>query len=445
MSDAPTRRRIRAQASATDAHVMGFVLDAPVQSGRPARFGPGDEAPLAQALFAVSGVREVAASGATIWVKKEPDAAWTEMKPAIAAAIRTVLDATEAPLGQDDADGEADPDAALQRAVEELLDRQVNPAVAAHGGHIAVEHVTEGRVHLRMSGGCQGCAASSATLRQGVERMLRAALPQIGEIVDVTDHAAGRNPYYARSGGRSPVLTRPIPDEVIGWEDGQITVDPHYLAPRLGLTPETLREGLRTGDVVGVTETGEGAHADRTRIVLRSAHRSWAAEIDPGGTAREIPPPRPAAAATGRERALSDRVRDHLESLHGDAAPITYGALARALRLWMPGSIAKVTRALETTMREDAAAGRPFIAACAVSRSRGGLPGQGFFDIARRLGRGPLDGESDRAFHARELGLYRKEASGKAEVRDPSSPRRRSAAPSTGTKGSAPSNADRPP
>ena len=422
MSDAPTRRRIRAQASATDTDVMGFVLDAPVQPGRSARFEAADEAPLARALFAVPGIRRVEAGGATIWVKKAEAADWTALKPAIAAAIRDVLDGTEAPLGQEDTDGEADPDAALLREVEALLDRQVNPAVAAHGGHIAVERV-EGNVHLRMSGGCQGCAASAATLRQGVERMLRAALPQIGEIVDVTDHDAGRNPFYARGGGSSPVLSRPIPDEVIGWEDGQITLDPHYLAPRLGLTPETLREGLRTGDVVGVTEAGEGADADRTRIVLRSAHRSWAAEIEPGGTAREIPPPRPAAAATGRERALSDRVRAHLESLDGDAAPITYGALARALRLWMPGSIAKVTRALETTMREDAAAGRPFIAARAVSRGGGGLPGRGFFDLARTLGRGPRDGESESAFHARELDRSGEAASGKPAVRDPSSPR----------------------
>ena len=165
MSDAPTRRRIRAQASATDADVAGFVLDAPVQAGDGARFdGPGD-APLSQALFAVTGVRRIAVSGATIWVRKDPAAAWDALKPAIAAAIRRVLDDTDAPLGADAAAPDAD--AALLAAVEELLDRQVNPAVAAHGGHIAVEKVEDGDVHLRMSGGCQGCAASAATLREG--------------------------------------------------------------------------------------------------------------------------------------------------------------------------------------------------------------------------------------------------------------------------------------
>jgi hypothetical protein len=69
----------------------------------------------------------------------------------------------------------------------------------------------------------------------------------------------------------------------------------------------------------------------------------------------------------------------------------------------MPGSVGKITAALETTMREDAVAGRPFIAARAVSRGRSGLPGKGFFDLARTLGRGPQESESEQAFHAAEL------------------------------------------
>jgi Fe-S cluster biogenesis protein NfuA len=406
MSEAPARRRIRAQASAGDASVMAFVLDAPVQPGGSARFDAapegGRDAPLARALFALPGVRRVEVAGPTIWVRKGADAEWAALKPAIAGAIRQVLDEPGEPLGQAGA-GAADPGADLRARVEALLERQVNPSVAAHGGHIAVERVEGDTVFLRMSGGCQGCAASAATLRQGVERMLRAAVPQIAEIVDVTDHAAGSNPYYAREGGASPVLNRPIPAGVIAWEDGQVTVDPDYLAPRLGLTPETLREGLRNGDVVGVTETGEGADAGKTRIVLRSGRRAWAAEVDAQGAAREIPPPRVVGAAAGGDRDLAQRVRAHLASLRPDQTPIGYGALARALGLWRPGSVGRVTAALETTMREDAAAGRPFVAARAVGRGRNGLPGRGFFDLARALARGPREGESEQDFHAREL------------------------------------------
>jgi len=402
MSDGTTRRRIQAQASGSDPHVMGFVLDAPVQAGRSARFdAPDAGAPLSCTLFSIAGIRHVEVSETTIWVRKEDGAGWAVLKPAIAAAIRQVLDEAKAPLGEASADP-SDPDAALLHAVEELLERQVNPSVAAHGGHIAADRVADGIVYLRMSGGCQGCAASSATLREGVERMLRAALPQIREIVDVTDHAAGSTPFYAREEGPSPTMNRPVPPSVIGWDDGEILVDPEYLAPRLGLTPQTLRAGLRNGDVVGVTETGEGEDAGKTRIVLRSATRAWAAEVFTDGTAREIPPPRATGAAASREQDLVARVRAHLEDLPVENPLITYGALARALGHWAPGSIGRITRALETTMREDAAAGRPFIAARAVSRRREGLPARGFFDLARTLSLGPEEGESDQEFHARE-------------------------------------------
>jgi len=402
MSDIP-HRRIRAQGSAKDSNVMGFILDAPVEAGRSARPEAVDETPLSRALFAIGGVARVEVSGATIWVRKDGDADWAALKPAVAAAIRAVLDTADAPLGGEAPTETEDPDASLLQAVEDLLERQVNPAVAAHGGHIAAERVQDDTVYLRMSGGCQGCAASAATLRQGVERMLRAALPQIREIVDVTDHDSGSNPFYARDEGRSPVLNRPVPPGAIGWEDGQIIVDPGYLAPRLGLTPEMLRDGLRSGAVVGVTESGEGADAGRTRIVMRSANRAWAAELDADGTAREIPPPRVIEAAPDKDRDLAGRVRAHLRDLPDDQATITYGALARSLGLWMPGSVRRVTQALETTMREDAAQNRPFIAARVISRAGDGLPAKGFFDLARTLSRGPRDGESERDFHAREI------------------------------------------
>ncbi len=404
MSDSAPQRRIRAQSLGSDAHVMGFVLDAPVQAGRSVRFdAPNGATPLSRALFALSGVRSVQVSDATIWVRKADSAGWAVLKPAIAAAIRQVLDAAEAPLGVQTATAGSDPDADLLHAVRELLESQVNPGVAAHGGHISADRVEAGTVYLRMTGGCQGCAASAATLRQGVERMLRAALPQIREIVDVTDHAAGSTPFYKRDAGPMPKFIRPVPPGVIGWEDGHIMVDPAYLAPRLGLSAEALQKGLRTGDVVGVTETGEGKDLGKSRIVMRSTTRAWAAEVLGDGSAYEIPPPRASTAAVNLEQDLVAKVRAYLEPLSNAASFVTYGKLARALGLWAPGSVGRITRALETTMRQDAAAHRPFIAARAVSRAREALPGQGFFDMARTLSRGPDEGESDPEFHAREM------------------------------------------
>ena len=86
-------------------------------------------------------------------------------------------------------------------AMQELLDTQINPAVASHGGHIELVDVHDNIVYIRFGGGCQGCGMVSVTLNQGVEQAIREAFPEIREIVDVTDHAAGTNPYYQSSKG----------------------------------------------------------------------------------------------------------------------------------------------------------------------------------------------------------------------------------------------------
>lgn len=84
----------------------------------------------------------------------------------------------------------------VARAVQEVLDRQINPGVGSHGGMVSLVEVKDGTAFLRLGGGCQGCAAVDVTLRQGVEQAIRSAVPEIRAIVDVTDHQAGTNPYY---------------------------------------------------------------------------------------------------------------------------------------------------------------------------------------------------------------------------------------------------------
>jgi Fe/S biogenesis protein NfuA len=84
----------------------------------------------------------------------------------------------------------------IARAVQDVLDRQINPGVGSHGGMVSLVDVKEGTAFMRFGGGCQGCAAVDVTLRQGVETAVRAAVPEIQAIVDVTDHDAGANPYY---------------------------------------------------------------------------------------------------------------------------------------------------------------------------------------------------------------------------------------------------------
>jgi Fe/S biogenesis protein NfuA len=81
-----------------------------------------------------------------------------------------------------------------------VLEHQVNPAIAAHGGRADLVALDDERhvAYVRLSGGCQGCAMSRMTLSQGIEQMLREEIPELTDVIDVTDHALGENPFYAR-------------------------------------------------------------------------------------------------------------------------------------------------------------------------------------------------------------------------------------------------------
>lgn len=81
--------------------------------------------------------------------------------------------------------------------VRQLLDQQINPALAAHGGFASLVKVEGSAAHITMGGGCQGCAVSAMTLRDGIQSAILANVPEITEVVDTTDHAAGENPFYS--------------------------------------------------------------------------------------------------------------------------------------------------------------------------------------------------------------------------------------------------------
>lgn len=86
----------------------------------------------------------------------------------------------------------------MRRQIKKCIDDEINPMIESHGGQIDLVDYVDKNVYIEMSGGCQGCAASTATLRDGVERVLRETFgDDIHEIIDVTDHNAGSNPFYA--------------------------------------------------------------------------------------------------------------------------------------------------------------------------------------------------------------------------------------------------------
>jgi Fe-S cluster biogenesis protein NfuA len=87
--------------------------------------------------------------------------------------------------------------AGLAEAARQVLDAEVNPAIAAHHGHVTVTGAEGGWIRIRLGGGCQGCTLAEVTIRQGIEPLLRARLPAITGLTDVTDHQAGTSPFFS--------------------------------------------------------------------------------------------------------------------------------------------------------------------------------------------------------------------------------------------------------
>ena len=87
----------------------------------------------------------------------------------------------------------------LAEKVQQVLENQINPAIASHGGAAQLVGVEGQDIYLRLGGGCQGCGMAQVTLQQGIEASLREAIPEIGNIIDSTDHASGTNPYFESS------------------------------------------------------------------------------------------------------------------------------------------------------------------------------------------------------------------------------------------------------
>jgi Fe-S cluster biogenesis protein NfuA len=194
---------IRAEPSQFDLLLCKFTVSQSVHPGGPFFFDSPQRAagsPLIERLFQIPGIATVLVSDNVVTVGKNNETSWMQLMKPIGSAIRdqllsgvpTVLErrASEVSGGRSDED--------IRRVVEELLEREVNPSVASHGGKISVVGVKDATLYIAMSGGCQGCAASQVTLKQGVEVMVRRVAPEIRSIVDATDHAAGTQPYYHR-------------------------------------------------------------------------------------------------------------------------------------------------------------------------------------------------------------------------------------------------------
>jgi Fe-S cluster biogenesis protein NfuA len=194
---------LRITAEPIDGGRCKFVVSEPLHAGGVRRFASRDEAsgsPLAEAIFAIpaADVAEVIVSGNLVTVVKRSATPWQVVGKAVGQAIRAAVAGGQPVAPKPAAAGVADDDALYER-VADLFERQVNPMVAGHGGRVELIDVQDAVVMVRMAGGCQGCGMADVTLRQGIEAMLHQEVPEVKGIVDITDHAAGSNPYFAAS------------------------------------------------------------------------------------------------------------------------------------------------------------------------------------------------------------------------------------------------------
>lgn len=178
-----------------------FTVDRPVYPGSSAYFGNREAAklsPLAQKIFEVPEVENLLVADNQITVTKSGYDPWPAIGKQIGAKIREHIRSGE-PGVSTEYDRTLPSESEIRKSVQQLLDREINPAVGMHGGWVELIDVKKNSVYLRLGGGCQGCGAADATLKMGIEKSIRELIPQVGEILDTTDHAAGRNPYYQPS------------------------------------------------------------------------------------------------------------------------------------------------------------------------------------------------------------------------------------------------------
>lgn len=210
MSDFPLADQpisIRAETSIADPDTCKFIVSRTLHPGGPFFFANKERAagsPLGEQLFALPGVANVLIAESIVTICKEPTASWSGLKAAIGTAIRAQL-LTGVPailemyIHTDTQTGmQRRSDAELITVIQALLDKEINRSIANHGGKISIIEIRQGKLYICMSGGCQGCASAQVTLRQGFEVMLKRVAPEIEEIVDTTNHAAGKNPFYLR-------------------------------------------------------------------------------------------------------------------------------------------------------------------------------------------------------------------------------------------------------
>jgi len=174
-----------------------FTVDRPVLPGRSAHLSrpvePGMSA-FAEEILSIPSIESVLIADNAVTVSAAHELEWSAV--GVGNLIRKHI-RSGGPFVADRYFESLPSEGDLKWAIGDLLTREINPAVASHGGYVELIDVKSNNVYLRLGGGCQGCGAADVTLKQGIEKAIRQLVPRVGEILDTTDHASGRNPYYS--------------------------------------------------------------------------------------------------------------------------------------------------------------------------------------------------------------------------------------------------------
>jgi Fe-S cluster biogenesis protein NfuA len=183
---------------ATNPATCKFIVDRPVYPGKSAYFGNRDAAgvsSLAKRIFEIPEVETVLIVDNQITVSKSGTDPWPEIGKNVGNKIREHIRSNDPTVDEDyvsTLSGESE----IRQKVQDLFDREINPALGSHGGWVELVEVKGNSVYVRLGGGCQGCASARMTLKMGIERVVREKIPEVAEILDATDHSSGSNPYY---------------------------------------------------------------------------------------------------------------------------------------------------------------------------------------------------------------------------------------------------------
>lgn len=195
----PEGIRIKAAVS-EDMQSCKLMVDRPVFDGHSVYAHSPESAaevsPLAAALFELDGVSQIEIHNMNVTItRRYRGDDWEDLARAAGGIVRGWLEEGKSVASEAFLDNLPSPDA-ISAKLQEVIETEINPGIAAHSGAIALNRVEGNTVYINMMGGCQGCAASDITLKVGIHQAFRDAVPQVGAILDETDHSKGTNPFY---------------------------------------------------------------------------------------------------------------------------------------------------------------------------------------------------------------------------------------------------------